>query len=116
MYGQGITRGRVGLMRINGATNQACAAILPQDNINSIFMYQQLLMRYDELRALGRGGNQPNLNLSLVKNFKVIIPPIELQNRFADLVKEIEIQKDKQKESTQKVDELFNAIMAKSFA
>ena len=34
MYGQGQTRGRVGILGIQAATNQACAAILPSPKLN----------------------------------------------------------------------------------
>ena len=46
---------------------------------------------------------------------EIPVPPIEMQNKFAELVKDIESQKEKQTQSTQIIDELFNAVMAKSF-
>ena len=85
MYGQGKTRGNVGLLKINAATNQACAALLPSNNINQIFLYQSLKNSYLHLRSLARGGNQENLNLSIINNFEVIVPPVFLQNQFASI-------------------------------
>jgi type I restriction enzyme S subunit len=55
------------------------------------------------------------INSTQLKKFPVLVPPIQLQKEFALLVKEIESQKNKQKESTQKFEELFSAVMSKSF-
>ncbi len=86
--------------------------------IDSTFLCAQLntpfVKKQADLRA--RGVAQKTVNLQEIKKFKLVLPPIELQNKFTELVRGIELQKDKQKESTQKVDELFNAVMAKSFA
>lgn len=86
--------------------------------INPTFLCAQLntpfVKKQADLRA--RGVAQKTVNLQEIKKFKLVLPPIELQNKFTLLVEEIEIQKNKQKGSTQKIDELFNAVMAKSFA
>ena len=82
MYGQGKTRGKVGMLGIPAATNQACAAILPSKKINQYFLYTQLLLMYEHLRALGRGGNQENLNLGMIKSLKVLVPPNYLVEEF----------------------------------
>lgn len=85
MYGQGKTRGHVGLLEVEAATNQACAAIVPSDRIKPIFLFYQLKYSYKKLRSLGRGGNQENLNLSLVKSFNVLVPEPKIQERFIEI-------------------------------
>ncbi|HQR98185.1 MULTISPECIES: restriction endonuclease subunit S [unclassified Polaromonas] len=82
MYGQGKTRGKVGMLGMPAATNQACAAILPSASIDPFFLYVQLSMMYEHLRAMGRGGNQENLNLGMIKSLPVLVPPLGLVNRF----------------------------------
>ncbi|NLK22758.1 MAG: restriction endonuclease subunit S, partial [Clostridiales bacterium] len=37
-----------------------------------------------------RGVRQKNLNLTMIKDLKIIMPPIELQNQFADFVKQVD--------------------------
>lgn len=93
MYGQGKTRGQVGLLKLEACTNQAVAAILPSNNILPLFLYQQLQLMYENIRAMARGGNQANLNLSLVKAINVILPPLPLQQSFATRIAQIEQQK-----------------------
>ena len=115
MYGQGKTRGQVGLLKIEATTNQACAAIFPEKEVNNKFLYLYLKLNYQYIRSLGRGGNQENLNLSLVKSIPVIIPPIFLQNQFAKKIEAIEQQKVLINKSITDVQLLFNYTMDKYF-
>jgi type I restriction enzyme, S subunit len=70
MYGQGATRGRSAKLAIEASTNQACAAILPSNTIKTDYLWMYLKLSYHQLRNLGRGGNQPNLNLSMIRDFQ----------------------------------------------
>ena len=90
MYGQGQTRGRSAILKVESTSNQACGAIFPNKIDNPVFIWNQLMLRYSELRELGRGGNQPNLNGQLIKNFELIFPPLSLQNEFADFVAQVD--------------------------
>ena len=90
MYGQGQTRGRSAILKVESTSNQACGAIFPNKIDNPVFIWHQLMLRYSELRELGRGGNQPNLNGQLIKNFELILPPLSLQNEFADFVAQVD--------------------------
>ncbi|MBS5975110.1 restriction endonuclease subunit S [Akkermansia muciniphila] len=94
MYGQGKTRGKVGLLRIKAATNQACAAIQCKDSLNPTFCYWHFQMCYEANRELGNGTNQKNMNLTIVGNIKFIIPPLSLQQEFAFKIESIEKQKE----------------------
>ena len=115
MYGQGKTRGMTAYLGIEACTNQACACILPSDKINQTFLWQFFVLSYDNLRNRAKGGNQPNLNGNIIKNYPVLYPPIELQEQFAAFVK----QTDKSKVAVQKaLDEaqlLFDSLMQKYF-
>lgn len=90
MYGQGKTRGMTGKLGIEATTNQACAAILPNNKENMDFVWYQLRLLYDELRSLGQGGSQPNLNTNLVKTYQLIFPPVELQNEFERFINHVD--------------------------
>ena len=115
MYGQGKTRGMTGKLGIEATTNQACAALLPTDKNNQDFIWIQLRCLYEELRNLGRGGNQPNLNTNLIKSFEILFPPIELQNQFAEIVASIQKQKELLNESLVELENNFNSLMHRAF-
>ncbi len=115
MYGQGKTRGMTGYLGVEACTNQACACILPSDRINQKFLWQFFVLSYDNLRDMAKGGNQPNLNGNIIKNYPVLYPPMELQEQFSDFVE----QTDKSKFVIQKaLDEaqlLFDSLMQEYF-
>lgn len=115
MYGQGRTRGRTGRLTRPAATNQACAAIIPNKNVNYTFLWYQLIIQYETLRNLARGGNQPNLNLSMIKQFEIILPPKELQDNFSDIIVKIEKQKKLIEKSLIHFENNFNSLMQLAF-
>lgn len=115
MYGQGKTRGQIGFLGIDATTNQACAVIPPSEKINFNYLFQLLKLNYEDLRSLGRGGNQPNLNSGLIKSYEVINPPITLQNLFAERVAVIEAQKQKAQLELAKSEKLFQSLLQRAF-
>jgi type I restriction enzyme S subunit len=76
MYGQGVTRGRVGILGINAATNQASASITPhdEDRVSTRFIYYFLQYHYENLRQMGHGANQKNMNMALLRSFQIAYP------------------------------------------
>ena len=74
MYGQGKTRGKVALLGIEATTNQACAAILPREDIDPYFVFLNLAGRYDEMRGLSNSGGQENLSQGLIKGLPFSYP------------------------------------------
>lgn len=74
MYGDGVTRGRVAILGLDAAINQACAAIVPYARLSTEFLYQYLAYAYEELRAIGHGAHQKNLSASLLKRVRVPVP------------------------------------------
>ena len=88
MYGQGVTRGRAGILGIDAATNQACAAITPHDEneILTRFVYFFLQYQYEALRQMGHGANQRNLNMALLRGFPIAYPPLSEQRRIAGVL------------------------------
>lgn len=111
MYGQGKTRGQIARLKIEACTNQACAAILPCPKLHPLFLYAFLRLSYESLRSIAVGCNQKNLNLSLVKNYTIFLPPILLQNEFAAKLEAIEEQKELIKSSIKDLQTLLASRM-----
>lgn len=74
MYGQGKTRGRVAMLGIDAATNQACAAVLPIKKVDPPFAFFNLSGRYEELRRLSNSGGQENLSQGLIREIPFAYP------------------------------------------
>jgi type I restriction enzyme S subunit len=85
MYGEGKTRGQVTELRIEATINQACAAIAVNESLaTKAFVRLALEANYLQMRDLAEGGNQPNLNLSKIKEFPLSLPPLNEQRAIVD--------------------------------
>ena len=115
MYGQGKTRGMTGYLGVEACTNQACACILPSDSINQKFLWQFFVLSYDNLRDMAKGGNQPNLNGNIIKNYPVLYPPMELQGQFATFVEQTDKSKLAIQQSLDKLELLKKSLMQEYF-
>lgn len=115
MYGQGKTRGMTAYLGIEACTNQACACILPSNMINQKFLWQYLILSYDNLRGMAKGGNQLNLNVNMIKDYPIIYPPIELQNQFAAFVEQVNKSKTHIQKSLDELETLKKSLMQQYF-
>jgi type I restriction enzyme S subunit len=94
IYGQGITRGRVAILGIDSAINQACAAISINNDISTDFLFYFLTFSYDKIRSLGHGANQKNLNSAFIRSIEVILPPLPEQRAIAHTLRTIQKAKE----------------------
>jgi type I restriction enzyme, S subunit len=84
MYGQGKTRGQVGILGIEATTNQACAALLPNtERFDERFLFQNLAGRYCAIRKLSNSGGQDNLSAQLIKTIDLAFPSLSEQKKIA---------------------------------
>ena len=85
MYG--ATTGQVGLLKFVASTNQAVCAILPNEKIVPEFLYYLLKAKRDFLVNLSVGGAQPNISQAIIKDLRIPLPPVSVQE---EIVSEIE--------------------------
>lgn len=96
LAGQGKTRGTVAMNYVELCTNQSIGAILPNDSFIPEYLYHNLDSRYDELRRLSAGeGGRGGLNLTIIRNISVTIPPtkeeqLAIAQVLSDMDSEIE--------------------------
>ena len=120
MYGEGKTRGQVSELGIAASINQACAAIhSPREQHLMPFIKIALKANYLEMRQLAEGGNQPNLNLSKIKDFPVRVPPKDEVFEICVQVKSLFTLADQLEArltaARKVVDRLTPALLAKAF-
>lgn len=81
MYG--ATIGKIGILGIESATNQACCVIpVTQKQIAKYFFYEFLACK-PALLIAAIGGGQPNISQDTIKKLKIVIPPIIEQAAIA---------------------------------
>lgn len=116
MYGQGVTRGRVAILGIEAACNQACAAINPHDDVvvDTKYLYHFLTFRYEAIRRLAHGGQQQNLNLDTVRSLPVAHPANqEEQGEIVSILDAIDRKIDLHQRKRAVFDDLFKALLHK---
>ena len=88
-----------------------------QNKIQPNFLLIQLGM--DEIirqqNQANNGSSQPNLSASSVKKYKIKLPDIEMQNKFVNIVKQIDKQKFILEKTLKETEELQESIMNKYF-
>ena len=89
--------------------------IRPSEHYLPRFMFAQLLLGYDRLRALGRGGNQENLNLQLLGAFEVLVPPLAIQQAFVTRMSAIDALKAMHRTALADLDALFASLQHRAF-
>jgi len=115
MYGQGVTRGKVAILGIEAACNQACAAITPKDGaVLPRYLYHFLTWRYDAIRSLAHGGQQQNLNLEIVRQLPVVYPHAhDEQREIVAILDAIDHKIELHRKKRAVLEDLFKALLHK---
>ncbi|XZL24393.1 restriction endonuclease subunit S [Clostridium perfringens] len=118
----GVTLGRISEVPEGakaGIINQALLKItLNQDIMNNIYFMQLFRNEQiqDKLFGFSRGSGIPNFpSMSEVKSMEFLCPPIELQNKFADFVNNIDKLKFEMEKSLKELEDNFNSLMQNAF-
>lgn len=116
----GVNTGEAGIV---GPENEGhnCHALIVMtpisDRLNSTYFSH--LLNSESGRALTRrvhtGATIAHLNCHNVKDIVIPLPPIGVQNEFAALVEKVEGLREKQRESKQQLENLFNSLMQRAF-
>ncbi|MDU3581196.1 MAG: restriction endonuclease subunit S [Clostridium butyricum] len=97
--------------------NQAMAIFRATNKINSIYLLHALkqprvLKPFIDLAV---GVRQQNLSLLQCRNLEIPLPPLELQNQFANFVKQVDKLKFEVEKSLKELEDNFNSLMQKAF-
>jgi type I restriction enzyme S subunit len=87
MYG--ATVGKLGILQVPAATNQAICAATPKSGLETKYLFYFLQSQRPALLSQRVGGAQPNINQQIIRAVKVPLPPLPEQRR---IVAEIEKQ------------------------
>lgn len=88
LYSIFATLGEVGILKIDACTNQAIAGLsLKEDsNILKEYLYYYLKSKKKDVNNLGRGVAQNNINLSLLRKFKIPVIPLRQQKKIVEVL------------------------------
>ena len=81
--------GKVAIVGKKMFCNQGFKNIIPNKEVNSVYLYYILKEKKEYLNFLGRGVTFKELSKEIVENISIKVPPIELQNKFAERIEKI---------------------------
>lgn len=90
---------------------------LKEDDMNYNFFHQYMKLKTQiEYPKLGSGSTFAEFKIFLLKDMDIIVPPIELQNKFARFVEQINKPKDIIEKSLKETEEIQESLMNKYFS
>ncbi|MBF7048450.1 restriction endonuclease subunit S [Campylobacter volucris] len=121
MYG--ATAGKLGILDLDSATNQAICAFLHKDNENinffEKFLFHFLFFIRDKIIKDSFGGAQPNISQTYIKNLQIPIPPLQEQEQIASYLDELSLNIKDLKQNYQaqikNLQELKKSLLDKAF-
>ena len=86
----GVSLGFARIITFDGCIHDGWLAMEDIDlRLDKVFLLQALNQMTEYFREIAPAGTQPNLNTAIMKAYKQVIPPIELQRDFIRFVKEV---------------------------
>ena len=112
-----------GIATINTMKNEftllSSVALLKYDRslINGYYLIHLLNSKemYSKIRKNMGGAAITRLTIAKIKEIKVIVPPIDLQNQFADFVRQVDKSREEVKKSLKKTQQLYDSLMQEYF-
>lgn len=102
-------------------TGYATSELVPlnpiKEKLNKYFLASLLRSRcfVNDINIRVAGAKMPRVSMDYLRNFSVILPPIEEQNKYAQIVEKVEEQKQRNEKIIEQMDNLFNSLSQKAF-
>ena len=113
MYG--ATIGACSILSYEAATNQACAAFLPNENVLPTYLYYFLSSKREQFVKDGVGGAQPNISAGYLKNVQFGLIPMQQQIDIVEKLDKVEKLIALRKEQLAKLDQLVKSRFVELF-
>ena len=113
MYG--ATIGACSILPYEAATNQACAAFLPNENVLPTYLYYFLSSKREQFVKDGVGGAQPNISAGYLKNVQFGRIPMQQQIDIVEKLDKVEKLIVLRKEQLAKLDQLVKSRFIELF-
>ena len=109
------TLGEVAILDIDATTNQAIVGIYHTNEVDKNYLYYFLKSKKEYVNDIGRGVAQNNINLTILKDIDIYLPPILEQKEIAKILDKAQVLIDKRKEQIKALDELVKSQFIEMF-
>lgn len=103
--------GKLAITNVAMCCNQGFKNIICGIFLNNVFLYYYLMLTMDSIKAMGRGATFKEVSKTAISNYRVLLPPLPLQQLFAQRIEAIEEQKVHVKAAIEKLETLLAARM-----
>lgn len=107
--------GKLAITSVPMCCNQGFKNIVCGNNVNNIYLYYCLMLNINSIKAMGRGATFKEVSKQAVSSFEIMLPPMNLQEPFAQKILSIESQKKSINRSIAESQKLFDYTMDKYF-
>ena len=112
----GVSLGFARIITFDGCIHDGWLAMEDIDErLDKVFLLQALNQMTEHFRAIAPAGTQPNLNTAIMKAYKQVIPPIELQREFINFAKQVTKSKVAVQKALDETQILFDSLMQEYF-
>ena len=106
---------KTGILSFEACFPDSVVGFLPNEKTNIIYIHFWLSFLQKILESTAPESAQKNINLRILRELELPLPPIIEQNHFAEIIKHIETQKQLTQQSLQKSERLFQSLLQKAF-
>ena len=107
---------KTGILTFDACFPDSVVGFIPNDHkTNNEFMHFWMSFFQKILEANAPESAQKNINLRILRDLDVIVPPIELQNKFADIVHKVEKLRETMDLQSGHLERSFSALMQDVF-
>jgi type I restriction enzyme S subunit len=107
--------GVISICKENCVVNQQLHAFICKEEINNLFLMYSLSFQTNFMYKKATSTTVPYMNKTTCNSIPVIVPPIELQTQFAQIVEKTETLKTQYQQSLQELDNLYGSLSQKAF-
>ena len=112
----GVSLGFARIITFDGCIHDGWLAMEDIDErLDKVFLLQALNQMTEHFRAIAPAGTQPNLNTAIMKAYKQIIPPMELQKDYISFCKQVDKSKVAVQRALEETQTLFDSLMQEYF-
>ena len=106
----------VAINKVEVTLNQDMKAFVLNEELANVYfvLYQLKLLEKIILKNV-RSVTADNIEFNLIKNLELNVPPLELQNKFAQIVEHVDAQKQKNELVIEQMNNLFNSLSQRAF-